>query len=51
MMVKIWMHGDVKHLSQNERMLTSMSLLECLGQNYKTSVCIYVYKIDFETTS
>lgn len=32
MMVKIGMfHGDVKHLSQNERVLTSMSLLEYLG--------------------
>lgn len=30
MMVKIGMRGDVKHLSQNERVLTSMSLLEYL---------------------
>lgn len=50
MMMKIWMHGSVKYLSQNEKVLTSLSLLGCFLLELQ-KVRTYVYKIGFETTS
>lgn len=50
MVVKIWMHGNVKYLSQNERVLTSLNLLEYFLTELQ-NLCMYIYKIGFQTIS
>lgn len=49
MITKIWMYGNVKPLSQNKRVLTSLSLLECFLLELQ-NLCVYIYLFKIDTS-